>query len=1221
MLSAARNVALGKFFRPLSKRLQDNNFIRLTVDPAALGKSGDCRVIFGRDTALRDTLMRAWQDKDLVFVRSRSDGSFPAGALAVVSRLPNARYFFASAADANAVLRLVPRMKGNAYLVMHSPLGLFAERASLLSLRVKNLDGTPALDLVDFPSDLTDVTMWLSRPVEQHLLNSQPFQEIVFLEHPSIWEPAFDEVCDIIKQTYPDLPVQLISGALSLKGQGAKRQLKQPGTFAQSLIVTTDPVTTAYLTHCGFNAALLSQDKTVTPCSPLSADGIALINELANCCHYDLRQKKALRLVGFLSHPRGEFRHWPSLLERVNQHIPDPHDKLKLLTLAKGRKGDPSMANDLGLLMGDLVSSAEKRSKNSEAALREMATRLSKSGLTKSTVTTVKHKAAVDVGFAGATADAITVHAPSFLQDAKRLFKKKAINFGIRRFSSLGRHNLLAPAARYFSKYIARLGAERGFQFVMGMSGSVTNALEIASELERNPKGMDAATALICARLYLSAGATDRGMQVLNELGKGANPSHAAILSCLYRTGHIDEGIAWLERLSEDEKTSAGLSNIGTSLLINGYGIRKGYAFLSACDAASGPLPKGSQALLGRLAATVGDEIVAAEFLGNEVRLGTKNPDILQKWASVLRRTGKIGDVVESLQSIENANSARALLLLSYLLAEEGDLMGALTVAIKAFRLEPSSSTLVANTVLLASAGAADHALSDILRCHAETSAEASVTAATNFISRRDFDEAGKCLDIARKQGAEPLRLAQVELRLLQHEEKYEAAKNVVEKALALDPTRLNYVLMAAELAELRSDEVMRARHAEQAALISPNDHRVLEMLAKQRERKGDYPEAEDLATRAGHARLASGLRHDLRNNWRLFRLRATLDKPDEAADAFGNLVSGLHQILPPELPAWDGGDLKGKSILLLPRGGPGDELRTLQVVGRELENLGAQVNFVGDARLSQIFQSNFPDGEFIENPLAGSKLRAAEIAKVGLPRLQAGTVEVARRVGLYIRANTFERFDNVLFADDVMLRQILPRVFSNTEPEYAPLALDPATQERAKNILSSLPGKGPIVTISWRGSYFSPNRPSEGFLRIAELGELLQIPGIRFIDTHPNTSTEEHAEVLDRYGIALLRPEGLNYRDDLGVLGAIMCMVDANIVPPVTQRDLAAAVGAANIWSFDVIPGISEGWRVNQETQTDLWQPGIQHHTLRHFGSRKDVVAALAKRVKTLVK
>lgn len=1205
-----------KFFMSLGSRLIANRHISFFCDPSDLGKTHPIKVVFIKNASLRDPLMRVWGKENLVFVRCRKDGVFPPGAISIVARLTNARFLFLDGDDLQAVIKSKPELRAQSRLIMRSPLDMFADHDALLGLRIQNCDGDPDSELIEMPISTTEISMWLKYPAPQRVSENQKPDAICYLEHPSVEPMSRAKIDAAIAQNYPDITILHNVRCCGIDDPNSIGPLLDMALKQHVVMVTRDATCAAYLSHLGHKTAVLRSDGRIAPCTLRTSDGMALLDHLTASGLYDLSQKRGIRLVEFLSHYRGNFKQHSVLLRKINKIIANHEGKLQLFALAQARRFDPSLTTDLGNHCEALVAHLKNQSLQRYHAMRRLTDRFLALGII-ATCTTKLTPELEATQFEFSQKETV-IEQPTLrrMQTIKASLNKRLKTFGIRGFAYLGRKDMLWLVSTLVSKKVAQLGIERGFQFLVGMSGSSAKARSMAQNIERSLKDHDAANTIICARLYLSAGATDDGLRVLKRCTKLSNAHQATVLSCLHRTSHIKEGLAWFEAFPDTLKYDPKIAAPVVNLLLNGKGRKEAFNYLAQCVAENGDVPLGVRALFGRLAVVVGNYQLGFDHLAQVVEADNENPDVLQKWAQAMRMTGQIQTAIADLQGVRYSGFSRALLLLSYLHAEQGDLMAAISTALAAFRLNPSSSALTTNVVILASSCGADQLILDVLLKHGATSPDAKITAAMHLVSRRDYPAAHLLLDEAKKGGAEPLRQAQTEARLLLHEEKFDSAAKILKQALAIDPTRLNLILMAAEVADRQKNTALTIKYMDHASLISSNDYRVLESQSRRLEGEFEYIQAEAIASRSEGARRANSLRDDLRNNWRLFRLRAGLDDKIGAERSFSNMVSGLHQLLPGDIPAWKGGSLAGKSVLLLSRGGPGDEIRNLQVAGRALLEMGAKVSFLGDNRMRDIFHQNFPEGEFFSNPLAGSKLRGQEISQINLPHVQAGTVEIARRLGLYIRAKTLDRFDQTLYADEIVLHSILPKIFANEQPQHAPLIIDATHHARAKEILAGLEGDGPIVTISWRGSYFSPNRPSEAYLQIPELGPLVRTSGVRFIDSHPNTSKEERDEIFERFGVRLLRPEGLHFRDDLALLGALMCNVDANIVPPVTQRDLAAGVGAPNIWSFDVIPGMSEAWRVDKKNQTDLWQPKIDHHSIRHHQTREAVVNALAKRV-----
>ncbi|MEL7465975.1 MAG: hypothetical protein AAFN79_18030 [Pseudomonadota bacterium] len=1200
------------------KRLAGHAHATAYLDPRPESEEGPLCVIFSGDRAINDAMVRIWSGR-LIVVRPRKDGTFAKGAASLAARISNARVMFTNVADAEATLAMQPGLRTVARLLTRAPASLFADPSILLGLRALKMDGQVDETAIGAPTPLTDITTWLAHPVETAGAGPDGAPSYIFLDTPSFSRPSDEDLAEAVAGGEDGARFAGRMPVLDLIGAGDQAERIRTAAADGATFLTEDVSTSTFLACLGYPAATLRADGKISRSTALSLDGMSLLSDFTATGLYDLRLRRRLSLTRFLYHEAGPYRRYRSLLRLVNRNVPSEEDKLQLISLAVARGTDPSFGTTLGLFLEALIRDRRGESMRAHRALRRLADRLYQAGLTQTPEETADAPQFAQA-LPRATGD-MQIAAPRRIQSFKAAVRDRLIKTGIRTYSRIGRSaGFSNPVARILTRRIAEMGLEEGFRLFAGLSGSKANARVVADDIAGTLAPRSQIKAIIAARLYLSADEAEKGMAVLDGLSNLSAGHHGMVLSCLYRTGRIEEGLAWLDRLPEEVRTKSPISTPAFNLVTNAYGREAAYEFLRPRMDPSAAPSQGLKFLYGRLAAIMRDYDVAYDNLQDIVQTSVENPAALQYWAQAARATGRLRAAVLELQSPRNADHPRAQLLLSYLLAEDGDVMGAMSAALAAFRLDPASSALAANAVSLASTAGGEPLIAEVLERHAKTSADAKVAACMHFTSRRDFDRADHHLSAAREGRAEMLQFTYAEARLRLHQEKFGAAARTLRRALAFDPARLTHVLLACEVAERRRDGGAEAKAlADLASLIAPNDFRVLETLARQAEADGDHDQAEERLTRAGRSRVASTLRDDLRNNWSLFKVRAKADTDRAPPAAFNGLVTGLHLLMPPEVKRWDGGRLDGKSVLLVPRGGPGDEVRTLQVAARVLEEMGATISFFGDRRVRDIFHGNFSGGSFHSNPLAGSKLLADEIALRNLPRIQKGTAELARRQHLYFRARLFDEFDEVILADEVVLSHLLPAIFAGTAPDYAPLALNDEKAGRAEEMIAALGPGGPVATISWRGTYFSPNRPSASYLRIDELGPIFAVPGVRFIDTHPNSSDVERREIADRYGVELLRPEGVDFKNDFELTGALMRTADANIVPPVTQRDLAAAVGAPNIWSFDVIPGVSESWRVHEASQTDLWQPGIAHHTSRGLGSRAAVVEALARRLAAL--
>ena len=1199
------------------RALRADRFMAIPRRDGVRFRAGDpIAFVFDTDRTARHVVARGLHERSAIFVRATKRGHYAKLTLRILRRATGAIFVFTDAASMDRLLEAEPGLEPRAVLASRSLVDVGRPGVEAVGLRLTDRSGRTVPAPGTDQRILGSLTAWLGYPVMSEPVPKVP-RRILLIDDPR-WRPpsAPDRAstpADVgpiddrahLSGLHPHATVEVDGTSLRV---GSGDRLAGRALWAFDLIVSRDELLVAYLQHWGLPAVRLLPDGTLAD----EVDYYALLPDMVASIRdsrlLNPRTKRPLDLPAFLLGREGPFGSWRRVAATIAACGAPPVERLRAMTLLIARRADPSLAAEAGDALRNLADKevASRRQRNAVVRLLE---RLQRTGF----VTEGGGQGMAPV-LAAPAHKALPARSPSGIARMRAEAARRARDLGYRALRTAVRNLNRFPDPGALARVVALRGAERAFQYYVGYfrtSRAVERAVEGLAAQGVSP---DPSQRIVLARLFMSIGRGEEAIGQLEGAGKLSANHHAIILTSFLKTGNLRAGLRWLERIDATSLRMAGVAIAAGNLLIaDGQYARA----REVVDAALAEGAKGNVLVLlaGKLAEREGSFAEALAIYGRLLANGMENVDLMQRWARMLRVTGRAPEVEHALRvRMANDETGRSGLLLSFLHVENGDLGGGLHAMVLAFNADPASPQLLSHLLAIAGAvGSAEIAVSAIER-HAETSPDAAVRAATMLAGQGRAEAAVDRLETARRQGADRLEVALASARLKLNREDLPGAAREIEAVLRTDPVRFPALLLGVEIADRRGDEPAMEAYLDRARIIARGDYRVQTLWGRVKENRGDYAGAEANITRAQRARMPLSLHHDLRTSWHAFRLRAALGDAEGARDAYGDLVSALHDLLPPELERWRGEPLAGRSVLLMPRGGPGDEMRALQVVGRRLERAGAQVGFLGDARLEAMFHASFPGGQFVVNPLAGRKGARARLR--GMPRLQSGTAEIARRLGVFVRAHTFERFDYVMFVDDVFHRDVLPRMLARERPEETIIAPVESDEARAREALDALPGDGPVVTVSWRGSYFSPNRPSEAFLRVSELGPVFAHRRLRFVDTHPNSSDDERAQVRERFGVELLRPPTIDFRNDLGAVGALMRMAAANVVPPVTQRDIAAGVGAPNIWSFDVMPGISESWRVDEATGSDLWQPGIRHHSVRQFADRSAVVRALSDRL-----
>lgn len=454
-----------------------------------------------------------------------------------------------------------------------------------------------------------------------------------------------------------------------------------------------------------------------------------------------------------------------------------------------------------------------------------------------------------------------------------------------------------------------------------------------------------------------------------------------------------------------------------------------------------------------------------------------------------------------------------------------------------------------------------------------------------------------------------------------------EEAADSFTKALQCNPA---YFHAAAQLARIRlqQHQTSLANETIDIALcvsqlqFQPPDTQALAIKAEIADHTGQLETARQHYQSVNEVLARTSEPPNMRIAWSAGLVAAALGDISGQADNVALLGKAIHQTLPQSIPLWRGQPLGGRTIVLAMRGGPGDELRTTHSVLSHLLDLKCNVTLIGDGRLERVFKRNFPDMKFVANPKSGRRLSntGKPIAKKLCNSLSPLTYEAWSRFGLYLPANVMKECDYLMFSDDLWQTAYFDQASQRSESAYQRTVSVETSKARSVNEYLDSLGPAFRVAISWRGAYFSANRPQTAAMSVEELGLLLSLEGVDFIDLHPNKFSEEYKLIRKKFPKARIhRPEQFDLMNDFETLGLIFKKVNASILPGITQRDVAAAFGADNILSFGLKAGAHESWRINPVTKQDRLQSNIAHFTLNDLGSREAVVQALADEIARL--
>lgn len=300
---------------------------------------------------------------------------------------------------------------------------------------------------------------------------------------------------------------------------------------------------------------------------------------------------------------------------------------------------------------------------------------------------------------------------------------------------------------------------------------------------------------------------------------------------------------------------------------------------------------------------------------------------------------------------------------------------------------------------------------------------------------------------------------------------------------------------------------------------------------------------------------LAAG---DLERGWKEFRWRHFKDE-----------VLIDRQGLPPE---WDGTALDGGGLLIFQEQGIGDEIRFASCLGGISERTRAPVIVECDARLIPLFHRTFPKLRFI------GKLPRDE----GPPTtVDFSDLVRSENMSAHCAVGDLPRFNRPTIA-------AFPSDRSYLTPAREKCA---HWRERLDQI-----GPGAKLGFLWRTGLASKIY-AHYFFDILDFREVFALPGIQPVNLQYDDCEDDLRRAENELGVSIHRPEGIDLRDDLDDLAALIAELDMVVGPMTSVLALAGAVGTRCIGMNIGLDWTSLG------TGHQPWTPSM---TVVHKGSSR---------------
>lgn len=259
--------------------------------------------------------------------------------------------------------------------------------------------------------------------------------------------------------------------------------------------------------------------------------------------------------------------------------------------------------------------------------------------------------------------------------------------------------------------------------------------------------------------------------------------------------------------------------------------------------------------------------------------------------------------------------------------------------------------------------------------------------------------------------------------------------------------------------------------------------------------------------------------------------------------------------------PLWDGSDLTGKKILVYAEQGVGDEIMYAGFIQRLIDQ-GAAVFLEANARMVELFERSFP---------------GAVVGQSQNPPLPA-----------------FASDDFDFQAPGGTLMRHLAPSYDDLTPAGAYLKADP---EKVRRFRESYNAPGPdgappklVVGVAWRSG-----NPTTGRRRSADLakwGEVLQVPGVRFVNLQYGDVSAEIAAAKEAFGADIVEDKDVDSSGPLDDFAAQVAALDLVVSIDNSTVHFAGALGVPTLMLLNYEPD----WRWFGADAGNPWYEAVAH-------------------------
>jgi len=270
--------------------------------------------------------------------------------------------------------------------------------------------------------------------------------------------------------------------------------------------------------------------------------------------------------------------------------------------------------------------------------------------------------------------------------------------------------------------------------------------------------------------------------------------------------------------------------------------------------------------------------------------------------------------------------------------------------------------------------------------------------------------------------------------------------------------------------------------------------------------------------------------------------------------------------------PAWDGSELKGKTVVVWGEQGIGEEILYASMVPDLIER-GAKVIFECEPRLVPLCGRSFPQATVVARETPPVPETADPAADCHTP---------AGNLGRWLRPHV----------DDFPER----RAFLRADPIHSGRLREKYRKE----------GDGPIVGVSW----FSRN-PEIGWdktLDLADWAPLLTVPGVIFVDLQYGDTSRQRREFQEETGVHIIHDDDVDQLKDLDAFAAQVAAMDLVVSISNTTVHMAGALGVPTWVLLSAVPL----WRWFSGRGDSPWYRSARLFRQQESGSWNSVIKAV---------